>query len=254
MNVNVILNRMSDADFDSELATLHDRYGASREEAGNRFEQELARLAARSGWTQEELAGKLGKSQKWVDFNLRFGRFLNLSTNVLKTEIPLFSLSEGRFRVLFQKTDKTQSEPTRFQEVLDQLAASVGVRSPSRDLKSIRTDVIAKFADGKWHPLDKIVRALPEYEAQQITDALADTSKHPRVQGCDWERKGVGRSWSYRIFKQERMVSHRKLTEEFMPIFKELLAETEKSQVAISLPTVRRLAQKAAQLLKKLGE
>jgi hypothetical protein len=254
MNVNVILNRMSDADFDSELATLHDRYGESRAEAGNRFEQELARLAARSGWTQEELAGKLGKSARWIGYRLAFGRFLEFSTNVLKTEIPLFSLSEGRFRDLFAKTDQTQTEAGRFQDVLDQLAASIGVRSPSRDLKSIRTDIIAKFADGKWHPLDRIIRALPDYEPQQIADALADTTKHPRVQGCDWERKGVGRSWSYRIFKQERMVSHRKLTEEFTPIFKELLAETEKSQVAISLPTLRRLAQKAAQLLKKLGE
>ena len=39
---------------------------AIRAEAGARFEQALATLFFRSGWTQEKLAEKEGKSQHWI--------------------------------------------------------------------------------------------------------------------------------------------------------------------------------------------
>jgi hypothetical protein len=39
-------------------------------------------LFYRSGWTQEELAKKEGKSPQWVAQRIRFGRFLNFSTAV----------------------------------------------------------------------------------------------------------------------------------------------------------------------------
>lgn len=72
----------------------------------------LARLFFLSGWTQEELATIEGKSKQWVDFRLRFGRFLNFSgfpTRVGKGK----SLSERRFCGYWERTDKHETNEGR---------------------------------------------------------------------------------------------------------------------------------------------
>lgn len=58
--------RLSAEDYAAERNRLWMVYGASRDEAGNRFEQELAKLFTRSGWTQEELARVEEKPQAWI--------------------------------------------------------------------------------------------------------------------------------------------------------------------------------------------
>jgi hypothetical protein len=71
-----------------------------------------------TGWTERELAEYVGASQKWVNFQTRFGRFLNLSTIVLnegKSDRPKLStivlkLTEGRFRALFERTDPAEAD------------------------------------------------------------------------------------------------------------------------------------------------
>jgi hypothetical protein len=70
----------------------------ARKDAGAKWDQQLALLFARSGWTQEQLAEKERKIQRWVSYRLTFGRFLNFSTTVLNPQIPLSSLTERRFR------------------------------------------------------------------------------------------------------------------------------------------------------------
>jgi hypothetical protein len=71
-----------------------------------RWEQKLALLFVRSNWTQEQLAKWEGKSQKWIDQHVRFGRFLTFSTTVLNAENALLKLTEGRFRTYWDATDK----------------------------------------------------------------------------------------------------------------------------------------------------
>jgi transcriptional regulator with XRE-family HTH domain len=73
-------------------------------------QQELARLFYRSGWTQEELAKKEGKSRQWIDQRLRFGRFLEFATSGSFSQNPGFSkLTDRRFRDYWSRTDKTES-------------------------------------------------------------------------------------------------------------------------------------------------
>jgi hypothetical protein len=57
----------------------------------------LAAFFHRSNWTQEQIAKKEGKTQRWVSYRLLFGRFLHFRTDVLNTETLPNNLTEGRF-------------------------------------------------------------------------------------------------------------------------------------------------------------
>jgi len=74
-----------------------------------RWEQELAGLFHRSGWTQGELAKKESKTHQWVAYRMRFGRFLNFATAVANPEFMPPGLAERAFRDLWEQTDKTES-------------------------------------------------------------------------------------------------------------------------------------------------
>lgn len=195
-------NRMSAERFDQERAELRATYGDSKGEAGARFEQALAKLFYRSGWTQEELARKEGKSQRWVSYRLQFGRFLEFSTTGAKTENPAFSrLTERTFRSYWSCTDPAETnERIRFGAVLRLMEEETTLRK--RPAKPLRPQIIAEFADGKWHRLSTIVGKVAESE--EITKQALDTlvwGQSPQVRG---ERKQVGASWSYRLFPIKR--------------------------------------------------
>jgi hypothetical protein len=68
------MHMMSEQQFDDQLKSIEERY--SHGPASH--DQELARLLAESGWTQEELARRMGKTQGWVCQQILFGRFLAL--------------------------------------------------------------------------------------------------------------------------------------------------------------------------------
>jgi hypothetical protein len=101
-------------------------------EANAKREQALAVLFYRSGWTQEELAKKEGKSVSWMSYRLVFGRFLNFSTNVEKQKTLPKNLTEGRFRSYWQQTDKSANERGRFIQTLDLMKNDLALRSNNR--------------------------------------------------------------------------------------------------------------------------
>jgi hypothetical protein len=88
-----------------------------------------------SGLTQEELAEKEGRSQAWVTFRLRFGRFLHFATMMGVRNDPLLAnLTERRFRALWAQTDKNvRREELRFYQIIELLCSEHGVTSPIAD-------------------------------------------------------------------------------------------------------------------------
>jgi hypothetical protein len=62
----LVSDRMTDAEYDLERERIRSTYGDSTSEAGVRFEQELARLFTKCGWSQEQIAAKENMSQQWV--------------------------------------------------------------------------------------------------------------------------------------------------------------------------------------------
>src|SRR5262245_1357407 len=96
----------------------------------------FAELFRCSRSTQEELAEKEGRSQAWVTFRLRFGRFLHFATMMgVRNDDPLLAnLTERRFRALWAQTDKNvRREELRFHQIIKLLCSEHDVTSPIAD-------------------------------------------------------------------------------------------------------------------------
>jgi hypothetical protein len=79
-------------------------------------------LFVESHWTQQKIADSLNVSQTWVNFQLRFGRFIFFITTVIKN----LSLTERAFRGHWDATDQYQSEEARFRAV----CIALGIEPP----------------------------------------------------------------------------------------------------------------------------
>jgi transcriptional regulator with XRE-family HTH domain len=238
-------NRMTDAEYEAERARLRELYGdGSKDAAYGKTDQALAMLFYRSGWTQEELAKKEGKSAQRIAQILRFGRFINYSTAV---EFPK-NLTERRFRSYWEQGDETQpNELARFQAVLALMREDMKLVVDRRP--TIAPVIIEKFGDGKWHARETVARAL-----NTDPNHVAATIDRMRVQKgvSKVERKPVGQTFSYRIFPKEsteHMISSLELIEKLGPIIEGLNDQGKKNMATASPSTVALLAHQLQQLL-----
>lgn len=236
MNMNATC-KITEEEYDRERARLRELYGDSNAEAVAKRDQALAVFFYRSGWTQEHLAKKEGKSQKWVDFRLRFGRFL--STMVLNPETAPNNLTERRFRGYWEQTEKDGNERKRFARVQEFMAAELSLQAKRRP--TIKKDIVEKFGDGKWHLQSDIAEEIGADE-EQVVSTLKEACDRANVSDIVCEKKKVGQELSFRIFKKEKMVSAIELAEKLTPIVKELIAEGKKNMATMSPATVAHLA------------
>jgi hypothetical protein len=109
--------------------------------------------------------------------------------------------------------------------------------------------IVEQFGDGKWHSQATIAKALDTTEDHVAT--TLETMRKMQTYGAKSERKRVGTSCSYRIFRKENMISSNELVEKLGPIIKGLKAEGKKNAATMSPGTVAHLA---AQLRKLLDE
>jgi hypothetical protein len=246
--LTVVGIRMSEAEYDVERAKL----APDKAAAGVRWEQELASLFYRSGWTQDELAKKEEKTQQWVALRIRFGRFLAFAGNTT----TVVNLTERRFRAFWDRTTDygSSNERIRFRAALELLEAD----EPLRQARKIHIPkghpkkIVEKFADTKWHSLPVIAKHLDAPE-DEVDRSLAGMVKDGRG-GARSEMKTVGKIKHYRFYKNERMISSNELTDKLTPILDGLQAEAKKSMATMSPMSVAQLAHKLRQLLKEWTE
>jgi len=244
-------NRMSEQDYDAERAQLKATYGESNVEAAAKRDQALARLFDRSGWTQQELAEKEGKTQPWIARCLLFGRFLNFMPMGIKVESLPANLSERKFRALWEKTDPTAAKDEfRFRAVLKALQ-SEATMAPRRP--PIGTEIVEKFADGKWHSVQAIVNKV-EQEFEHVRNTLEGMTKN-QTYGVKTEKRTPGLKTlptsQFRIFKPDKMISSSELIEKLTPILKGLEEQGRASAAAAAPQVVRDLAYRLRKLLEE---
>lgn len=239
------VGRMTREQYAIERAQL----ASDKATAGIRWEQELALLFYRSGWTQEELAKQEGKSRTWIVYRLCFGRFLAFAANVT----IVTNLTEGRFRAYWDRTadDESSNERLRFRAVLELMQAEISL-SKSTVPKGHPKKIVEHFADHKWHSLPVIAKYL-EADSDEAERSLAGMVKDGRG-NAKTEIKTVGTVKHYRFFRNARMVSSTELIEKLAPIARDLEAEGRKNQVTMSVAKVAVLAAHLNKLLREWAE
>jgi len=241
----VRIGRMTEAEYDRERARLREVYGDTRQAAGARFEQELAKLYHSTGWSQDKIAQKEGKSQSIINRWLRFGRFLEfMPARHNLTNLPN-NLTEWRFRSYWARVPDTfgGNERQRFTAIARLMDEELGL-VPPKPAQSVGAQIKEHFADGKWYPLSEIVAALPDYPEEKIKFALTHLGPNAKL-----EQRQQGRETAYRIFLKDAAVSVKEITEKLTPIIKELLVEGRKNMATMSPATVASLASRLRNLL-----
>ena len=241
---------MTEAQYDAARAELAALYGNTLNEMVARRDQALARLFARSGWTQEKIAKKEGKSQSWVSYRLVFGRFLEFTTIVVKPENLPRNLTEGRFRELWKKADHNESnERIRFQQVLEQIHDNtVLVTGLGRKL-GVGPKIMEHFADGQWHWLDTIVETTGASEdvVKRTLDGMMEKGSYNSK--CETRLKGKEQKPQYCIFSKEKSVSSTELAEKLGPLIKDLKIEGKKNMATMVPAVVAMIAEQLQRLL-----
>jgi hypothetical protein len=251
-NVTGLHRRMTDADYDRERAKIPATKRDAMNEAGVRWEQQLATLFYRSGWTQEQLAAKEGRPQSRISEMLLFGRFLNFIQDRISTETLPNNLSQSRFQNYYVRAGKNGgNERIRFQEVMRLMQADLKLGNSRRALpKGVGRKIREQFADGKWHSHEEIIEGIGG-DAEGIKRVLQHIATHDISYGMHSERKQVGSSFHERFFKQEKAVSIDELAEKLKPIIKELMIQGRANMATISPAGVLYNAGKLKKLLQE---
>jgi hypothetical protein len=244
-HLSVVGVRMTEAEYDAERAKL----APDKATAGIRWEQALANLFYRSGWTQDELAKKEGKNRRYVGRLLIFGRFLAFIGNG-----PIGpNLTEGRFRGYWGRTAEygSANERIRFAAVLKLIEAEEALRQ-AHTPKGYPKKIVEEFGDTKWHSLPVIAKHV-EGPEEDVERSLASMVKDGRG-NAKTEMKTVGTVKYYRFFKNTRMISSTELTDKLTPIIEGLEAEGKKSMATMAPAAVAILAHKLRKLLVEWAE
>jgi transcriptional regulator with XRE-family HTH domain len=237
---------MSIAQYQAERQKLRDTYGDSRDAAGDRWEQELAKLFARSGWTQEQLAEQEGKTQAYISYLLCFGGFLLFLEHYNHLVINSTDLTERRFRSYWRLTAKGDSK-ARFREVIRLMEEPTSETTTTGKPKSIGERLMDQFADGQWRSIEDIQAAVAEPMKKVKTTLEGMIQRGSFNSECS--RKPVGKTQHYRIIHQTRRVSIDELRTKLSPIVRGLIAEGKKNMATMSPGTVAHLANQLKTLL-----
>src|SRR5258706_15852490 len=229
---------MSIAEYQTARQKLRETYGDSREGAGDRWEQELALLFARSRWTERQLADQErhtpGMSKSNVNRLLIFGRFLLFN----KLPPDRGAMTEHEFRGYWRETVKGDDD-TRFREVIRLMEEEP--KEPQSDKpKAIGEKLMEQFADGKWYPIEDITAAVNE-PMNKIRSTLETMIRRGSF-NSECASKPVGKTHHFRIVHQTRKVSADELRTKLGPILKGLIAEGKKNMTTMSPGTVAHLA------------
>lgn len=242
--------RMTAAAYRLERAALRATYGDSHKESAALGDQALAAFFVRSGWTQEDLAQEEGKSRKWIERHLRFGRFL---ADGPMGPFPK-NLTERRFRGFWDHTDKNKNDRIRFGEVLRLMEEATLTRS-HKPKPAIAQAIKSTCGNGEWHKKATIVTKAQEVVKEATEDdvqaVLGGMVQHGWYNVFCEKRKGVD---IYRIvIGGNQKIDLVVLQQEWGPILKALKAEGRKNKVTMSPTTVAHLVFQLEQVLVKLA-
>jgi len=125
--------QMSDEEYNRERAGLMSAfYGDSSIDVAAKRDQALALLFYRSGWTEDQVAKKEGRTRQWVSDRIGFGRFLNFASSLAEAGSLPRNLSVKKFLDVWEQTVRNgRNERIRFRQAL-QIMRSVSITAARR--------------------------------------------------------------------------------------------------------------------------
>jgi hypothetical protein len=249
---------MTEAEYDRERAKI----AKTKAEAGVRWEQELAALFHRSGWSGDELARKEGKGSSVISRLLKFGQFLSfLETQPIGNKSELMgNLSEGRFRQYWLtevdgKFDKLGlHDRVRFRNIIQLMRERGETGERKRPISKAIGQTIAKTCPkGKWVAPD-VIAAKADCTVENVHSVMDSMDRKPGSYGMKAERKKVGKETHYRVFKQDKLISSDELVTKLTPIIKGLEIEGKKHSAQRVEAEIARLAALLKRLLNEWAE
>ena len=243
---------MNEDQFEARLKHIEEQAGAMQARVNAYRDQEIARLFVQSGWTQERIAQRMGKSQQHISRLLLFGRFLVFTPSWCNPMKPPKNLTEGRFRGYFERTDKTAKEPRRFAEVLRMMEDAFELHSP-RTPSSVGKRIASEFATGKWLEPEAIAEAIeaPVKQVVGVLEGMRQFGSH----NCHAERRAAGKGVQYRVVRGGgKKIDLETLRVEVSPIIKQLEIEARKNIARFSPLTIIDLVHKLKTSLDKLAK
>jgi hypothetical protein len=229
---------------------IEDQALAMQERVDAYRDQELARLFVQCGWTQPRIAEQEGKTQQWVDYRLRFGRFLQFTTSGCNLQKPPKNLTERRFRAYFERTEGSK-EQVRFAAVLKAMEEDLLLPTAGRDME-VSDRIIERYADGKWHNFETIVAGV-ESDSATVKTRLRFMKKLG-TKNVFCESRKAGRGNQYRIVRGGRKkIQLEALQREIGPLLDELERQGKQDLATMSPPTVLELAHRIRRLLDNMA-
>ncbi len=243
---------ISDEEYARRRQEIEETCPTRRDDVHARRDQALADLFYRSGWTQDRLAAKEGKSQQWVSFRLRFGAFLHFTTTGSNPTKPPVNLTERAFRKLWEQTDKQADERARFRVVAEMLAGKTRIGEPHTPKTDVATKLLA-FADGKsWHTARQLAKDVEADEQEVLT--VLDGMRTRGTYRTHCERREFKSTHQYRMTRASwKKVDMEKLRADVEPILEKLEAEGRKNMATMSPGTVAYLTHQLRKLLESLA-
>lgn len=231
---------------------IEDQAGAMQERVDAYRDQKLSLLFVQSGWTQERIAEKEGKSVRWVYYRLQFGRFLIFCTSCANSQKPAKNLTEGRFRTYFEQTDKGKKEQLRFRDAASAMEEDLLLPTKKRDMELAKR-IVEKFADAKWHYIETICESV---EGDRIAvESRLRFMKERGMHGCTCERRKAGKSKQYRIYKGgSKKIQVEALIKELEPHLSVLEREGRRKHALMSQAAVLDAAHRIRQLLERMAQ
>lgn len=246
---------MTDQQFDKRIAEIDQEHARRREGADAWRDQEMARLFEECGWTQERIAERMGKSQKWVSNRLLFGRFLAFRTSGSND-----ALTERRFREHWKCTKGREEE--RFEQVAYRLEHGIphGIEAIINK-PAIQKAVTDCLADGKAYTVEQITatveESLPGITTEQVRSAVTKLRSHPPA-GKELQSKLIGHHKAqYRLAKarpdaKEKDAYAAHIYEQAQPILDELDELGRMSRARLSAGLVKQVAFKLRRLFESM--
>jgi hypothetical protein len=219
------MQRMTPEDYLAARQEIVATFGAGARGPLAKRDQALALLAARSGLKQRELGELEHLSKTYIDNRLRFGRFLDVLPSNCGQDAPWRdNLTEGAFRVVWYKTNKTLDENARFEAVTTLLAAAHGKPPTPRGKNPLVKRLLAEFGDGEFHavrvmatkldvPQEKLLTTLDGMRLHGFHHTEAERRKAPPAAG----------GWRYRLRPHRgHVVPYDTLVDELKPLLEQM--------------------------------